>query len=94
MSDIIKARTIIESLMLLGLVKDRAVKRQLKRALKLMRREPPIRHTKKSKRVPITPKLRSKIRHLAATDMSIHDIANAVGLHNSGRISELLNGKR
>jgi AraC-like DNA-binding protein len=42
----------------------------------------------------ITPEMRRAVLNLQHTDLTIHEIANAVGLANSGRVSEIMTGKR
>ena len=58
-----------------------------------MKRRPAVRMTPEKAR-PVTPAIRARIRHLAATsDMNQMEIGLAVGV-NAGRVSEVLAGKR
>ena len=69
------------------------IRRQVRRAIGLMTRAPRIRRAPGRPTI-ITPATRKYIRKLAGTDHTIHEIATLTGIHNSGRISEVLNGKR
>lgn len=71
----------------------REVRLAMARALELMTRAPSCKRTAPVE-VRITPKMRMRIRQLARANISHHDIANAVGLPNVGRVSEVLNGLR
>jgi hypothetical protein len=67
----------------------------MRAAMRLMTREPPIRKGTKHRKVPVTPAMRVEILRLARDpNLTIHEIGNRVGLRNSGRVSEILNGKR
>lgn len=93
MSDIIKARENIEDVLEHGKIDARS-RRTLRRALALMYREPAIRRAT-ARRVVIDLIKRREVRRLAATtDMTAHQIADAVGLRNSGRVSDVLHGRR
>jgi hypothetical protein len=69
------------------------VKRLLEQALLLMKRDRPVRRAPATRR-PITHIIRRQIHVLSGTDLTEHEIANEVGIRNSGRVSEVLNGKR
>ena len=71
-------------------------RQQVVRALSLMTREPAVRCAKRKHHVRITKELIREVISLAqnSPDMTIHDIADVVGLRNSGRVSEILTGKR
>ena len=71
----------------------REVRLAMARALELMVRAPACKKTAPVE-VRITPKMRMRIRQLARARLSHHKIANAVGLPNGGRVSEILNGLR
>ena len=93
MSEIIKARDIIGTILREG-VMDYTSRRRLHRALALMYRETPVRRAK-ARRVVIDARKRRAVHRLAEnTDMTEHDIAQAVGLRNGGRVSDVLNGRR
>jgi hypothetical protein len=90
MSNLIVARKLLQNARTLHKQADDLVRD----AMKLMRREPPIRKSK-PKRVAVTEGMRREIFRLAKNkDLSIHEIGNRVGLRNSGRVSEILNEKR
>lgn len=57
-------------------------------------RDPPIRRASPQNHLRATPELRRSIQRLAVSDLTMHDIADAVGVRNIGRVSEVLNGKR
>ena len=69
------------------------IRRQVRKAIGLMIREPRIRQAPSKPKI-ITPATRKYIFKLARTDHTIHEIANLTGIRNNGRISEVLNGKR
>ena len=69
------------------------VRKHIKAALKLMTRSSPVRRVAGRKQY-ISPTLKRKIRKLARTGLTEHEIANVVGLRNNGRVSEVLNRKR
>jgi hypothetical protein len=69
------------------------VKRLLEQALLLMKRDRPIRRAP-AVRTRIDRDMRHQMFRLNASDLTIHEIANEVGVRNSGRVSEVLNGKR
>ena len=91
MSDIPKARDLLNEIE--HMVDLLQIRRQVRRALGLMIRAPRIRRAP-SRPVIITPTIRKYIFKLARTNHTIHEIANLTGIRNSGRISEVLNGKR
>jgi hypothetical protein len=93
MSDIILARTLIRQVLKEASL-DSLHKRKLRKALRLMTREPAIRRTTRKRPVKITSHLRGRIRELLKTDMTMHQIATLTGVNNSGRISEVAHGKR
>ena len=72
---------------------DQLTRRLILSALRKMVRDKPIRRAP-GKRKKITDRVRANIDQLARTDMTMTEIAYAVGVRNSGRISEVLNGKR
>lgn len=69
----------------------RLVHQAVRSALALLDRRKPARKARGRRGQP-TLAQREEIRRLAAANpnMTIHEIANAVGLHNSGRVSEVL----
>ena len=69
------------------------IRRKVRQAIGLMIRAPRIRRVPGRPTI-ITPATRKYIFKLARTDHTIHEIANLTGIYNSGRISEVLNGKR
>ncbi|MGY3278178.1 hypothetical protein [Bradyrhizobium sp. S3.7.6] len=62
-------------------------------ALNMMTRSAPVKRAP-AVRQTIDRKLRSRVLQLARQDYTHHEIAEMVGLRNSGRVSEILNGKR
>jgi hypothetical protein len=91
MSQIILARRYIESVLTMCDI-DRSARVRLGKALKLMYREPPVQYvTKKPQR--ITAAMCRQV-HAMKGQYTIHEIANLTGIHNSGRVSEILNHKR
>ncbi len=92
MADVPMAREILKLVLSRAGLKqnDRA---DIQTALNLMTRASPVKRSK-AKAVNITPKLRRQVTHLAAAGLSHHVIAEATGLRNGGRVSEILNGKR
>lgn len=69
-------------------------RKRLKLALRLMHRVKYCRRAP-AKRQVIDRNIRRKVRRLAdTTDMTMHEIANVVGLRSSGRISDVMHGKR
>ena len=62
-------------------------------ALALMTRVPAVTHAR-SKPVKITRAVRQRVQALAKLGWSQTEIARKCGLHNSGRVSEILHGKR
>lgn len=92
MSDIPKARALLNEIeTMTDLV---TIRRQVRRAIGLMIREPACRRAPE-KRVVLDHKIKARIRWLARhTDLTEHQIAEEVGVRNTGRVSEVLNGKR
>ena len=89
-SDIPGARQLIAEVMQMTGV-DETAKLKLARALVLMRREPAERRAKVQE-VEITDEMRAKVKLLVyRTSMTYHQIANHVGLRNTGRVSEIVN---
>ena len=92
-SNIPMAREIIQMVLAICNL-DAVTRRHLHRALALMTRAKPIRRAP-AKRTKIDPPTRRKVHNLAhINEMTIHEIADATGLRNSGRVSEILNRKR
>jgi hypothetical protein len=69
------------------------IRRQVRRALSYMLREPPCRRVA-GRPTLITPETKIEIRRLGRSGLTMHQIANRTGVYNMGRISEVLNGKR
>lgn len=86
------AREMILAVIQSGTV-DALSRRMLGKALLLMYRAKPVRLAPR-KRQRITKEMRRKIFRLAPTDLNMNQIAAAVGVHNQGRISEVLTGQR
>ena len=96
MSDVPKARGILQEMLLKYGAEDISprARREITRALALMTREKAARRAP-SLRQPIDKEMRLKVRTLwRTTNLTSHQIANRVGLRNSGRISEIVHGKR
>lgn len=93
MSNIPRARELIEHV--LDTEKPSPeIRHYLRRALRLMRRVPFCRRAS-AKPMVIDRNLRQRVRQLAeTTDMTMHEIANKVGLRSSGRVSDVMHGKR
>ena len=92
MSDIPRARELLHEVEHMTNLLE--IRRQVRRALGLMTREPACRRAPE-KPVFITPEMKSEIRRLGrTTDLTMHQIANRVGVRNNARVSEVLNGKR
>lgn len=91
MSDIPRARELLHEVERMTDLLQ--IRRQVRRAIGLMTREPPCRRVPGRPTI-ITPETRAQIRRLARSDHTIHEIANITGIYNMGRISEVLNGKR
>ena len=73
---------------------DARAKSLLEKALNETWRAPSVRQAPRLK-MQITPEIKSQVRALAyATDMTMSQIADRVGLRNAGRVSEVLNNKR
>jgi len=92
MSDVPKAREIILTVLKMFDL-DPAVRRYLHKALALMTREKAIRRAR-GVRTKISADTRRKIHNMALTEMTMHEIAEHTGVHNIGRVSEVLNRKR
>jgi hypothetical protein len=73
---------------------DAPAKLKLGQALTLMRRKPAA-HRGEAEPEEITPEIKAEVLRLARTTrLTYHQIADAVGLRNIGRISEIVNGLR
>lgn len=95
MSDIPRARKLLQQVLTRERALDKVSVQLIKRALTLMQREKYVRRPVSSKRQRIDSDLRRQIRYLAVhTRLSQHQIANRLGLGSSGRVSEVLHGKR
>lgn len=92
MSDIKRARDIIEDVLAQSILSGWAAN-QLQSALKLMVRRPPVKRVR-AVQPRIDRTVRAEVRRLAAMGLSNHEIANQTGLRNQGRVSEILTGKR
>lgn len=93
MSDVPRARELVAEVMQMTGVDD-AAKMKLGMALVLMRREPAARRGE-AEPEEITTEIAAEVRHLAHyTRLTYHQIADHVGLHNIGRISEIVNNLR
>jgi len=94
MSNVPLARTLLKELVA-EYQFDPIAKRRFSRILRLMTRVPYKRRAA-SKRQVIDKPLRRRIKRLAHynPDMTEHEIANAVGLRSSGRISEVIHNLR
>lgn len=90
MSDIVRARFLMRKAASL-----RASAKELDdEAYKLLHRAPPVRKARK-RYVKIDAAKRSEIERLALDpNLTVQDIAVLTGLRSSGRVSEVLNGKR
>jgi transcriptional regulator GlxA family with amidase domain len=92
MSEVPRARRKLQRALDFGKMDD-FTSRMIKEALALMFRETAVRRAPAKYRR-ITPRLRQSIHRLAQTDMTMSEIAQAVGVRSQGRISEVLNRKR
>lgn len=94
MSNIPRARTILERV-LLDPSLSTATRRRISLALSLMTRVKYCRRAPAKRKV-IDRKLRRQVRKLVTTrpELTMHEIANAVGLRSGGRVSEVMHGKR
>ena len=93
MSKILRARAILQDIL-----EDTScppdIRKQVRRALGLMYRVPYVRRAPAKRKI-IDRGLRRRVRHLVGTtDMTMHEIANVVGLRSSGRVSEVMHHKR
>ena len=70
--------------------------RLLQKALSRMRRAPHLRRCVSPKRVVITWQIRNRVKYLARKypNMTNHEIAESCGLRSSGRVTDILQGKR
>ena len=93
MSNIPRARAILERLLASHELGPRA-EREVQKAVALMTRE------KACRRAPEQPQkidseMRQRVKVLArTTNLTMTEIARRVGLRNSGRVSEIMHGKR
>jgi hypothetical protein len=73
-----------------------AAQKLLASALNEMTRESPVRQAPRREMKPIPAKVKQLVHDLAVLhpEWNVHLIANASGLMNSGRVSEILSGKR
>jgi hypothetical protein len=92
MSDIPLARTFLLTALKEGDMDDNT-RRWIKHALRLMTRESPVRRAP-AKKQRITDKQKAAARLLKYTNLTMHEIANKVGIANGGRVSEIMTGKR
>jgi hypothetical protein len=92
-SDIPRARQILERA--LSYTDLNIVRGEIRHALSFMTRVSAIRRAP-AQRVVITAAKRKRIKKLARSypRATQHQIADAIGLRNSGRVSEVLHGKR
>lgn len=93
MSNVPKARRVIQLVLSESYLAPTA-KRRLRYALVLMkRRRYPRRATRRREKIDAV--MKKKIRFLVrTTDLTYHQIANRCGLRSSGRVSEVVHGKR
>lgn len=93
MSDIPQARQLIAEVMQMTGV-DEPAKLKLGMALVLMRRSPAMCRGE-AEPEEITAEIKAEVMHLAHyTRLTYHQIADHVGVHNIGRISEIVRGLR
>ena len=93
-SNIPKAREILRAILTdREIYIPKSARADIGKALKLMTRAPACKHAAPVE-VRITPRMRARISALAKARVSHHKIANAVGLPNGGRVSEILNELR
>lgn len=69
------------------------IRRQVRRAIGLMVREPPCRRVC-VRPIRVNKAQRRRVHALRHSDLTMHEIANITGIKNMGRVSEILNGKR
>ena len=93
MSSVPTARSIISTILLFYPDLPKDVKDLLQQALALMTREKQIRRAP-AVRIRINRDMRRKMHVLNASDLTVHEIADQVGVRNGGRVSEVLNGLR
>jgi hypothetical protein len=72
---------------------DSNARRYCRMALRLMTRAKAVRRAP-SKHARITADQKRRVRQLHFSDLTVHEIANATGLPNGGRVSEILGGRR
>lgn len=72
---------------------DAEARKYCRAALAVMTRDRPVRRAP-NRHVRVTRAIRKRVRQLKHTDLTMHEIANAVGLSNGGRVSEIMGGKR
>lgn len=96
MSDIPLARKLFKELLLKYGTGDIStpVRRQIALILPLLDREKYVRRAP-AQRKTINKNLRARIKRLVHnTDLTYHQIANKVGVRSSGRVSDVMHGKR
>jgi hypothetical protein len=91
-SNIPQARELVKSVLRAGDISPWS-RKQLRAALGMMTRDTPNKLAK-PRRITITKAMKVKIFSMARKGVAHHDIANAVGLRNTGRVSEVLSGRR
>jgi hypothetical protein len=74
-------------------VMDATARRHCLTALSLMSRRSAVRRAPVHQQR-ITPEQKRRVRALQHSEMTMHEIANAVGLANGGRVSEIMTHKR
>lgn len=92
-SNIPRARSIL-GLILASCDIDKETRKAVQLALSLMTRASPVRRSPIKQRRPITEAQKREVRSLKHSDLSQHQIASKTGLANSGRVSEIMTGKR
>lgn len=93
MSDVPLARLLLHKALAAKSLDE--AQRLIARAIPLMHREEYVRRAPAKRKV-IDQELRRRVKRLAHTNpnMTMHQIADAVGLRSSGRVSEVMHGKR
>ena len=91
-SDIPRARDYIILAMEQGIMNPFA-RRCCTEALVLMKRSYPVRRAPPTRKR-ITPSQKRAVLALKHSDLTMHEIANRVGLANGGRVSEIMGHKR
>ena len=92
MSNIPRARETIEYV--IQRITDHKLKTLLVEALSMMKREPYVRRAHMKKEVITDEQVRRVYELVPDLNVNYHQIANATGLGNGGRVSEILTGKR